>query len=63
MSPFLATERDQLIAVTHKMESNSEQLDHAIQITEDTLQVGHGIGVELERQKTVMEGAIDKVSH
>ncbi len=53
--------RARLLQVTDKMQDNSKDLDHAIALTEETIQVGIGVMTNLDEQKTTMQRIIEKV--
>jgi len=53
-------QRERLLGVTQKMQKNSDDLDHAISLTVETIQVGADVMVNLDEQKTVMQNIIEK---
>lgn len=60
----MATSRDQrqrLLSATDRMEASNVDIDHAIAMTEDTIQVATGVMQNLEEQKSVMQRIIDRV--
>lgn len=55
-------QREQLQSVGNKMKKTTDHIDEAIGLTENTIQVGTATLEELDRQRSVMEQLIEKVS-
>jgi hypothetical protein len=55
-------QRQRLLNVTDRMQKNNQDLDHAIALTEESIQVGIDVMTNLEEQKSTMQRIIERVS-